>query len=508
MTRRGRARGAAPPLLALIALCAACAGPRPAVVPLPPVSPIDQLKGDVDTLLADPALQHATWGVLVKSLDSGDIVYALNSGKLLLPSSTMKILTLAAAAERLGWDFTYETLIVGDVGSFDTVGPLVVVGGGDPSIDDWDGAATRLFGGWAEELKAVGIRAIAGDIIGDDNAFDDEPLGAGWMWDDLDRSFATGIGALQFNENTAQLTIAPGSSVGEPARVDATPPAAGLIVRSRVTTAAAGSPPAIATERLPGREVLEVRGSVALGSAPVVRNVSVLNPTVYFVSELRAALVAHGIPVQGSAVDIDDVPSLAAAGRTLVRHQSPPLAELAGTMMKLSQNLYAETLLKTLGRFAATPTASGGIAAVRAVLSSWGVPDDGYQQADGSGLSRYNFVTPDTLVAVLTHLRDDARLRDPFLAALPVAGREGTLANRMNGTMAAGNARAKTGSMSNARALAGYVSTADGEPLVFAIIANNFGVGADLVEGAIDRIVVRLAEFARQPRGEFPATVR
>ena len=156
--------------------------------------------------------------------------------------------------------------------------------------------------------------------------------------------------------------------------------------------------------------------------------------------------------------------------------------------MKLSQNLFAETILQ----------AAGGPEAVRATLTEWKVEAGTVFVADGSGLSRYNLVTPDTLVAILERVHHDERLRERFEAALPVAGRDGTLADRMIGTPAEGNARAKTGSFSNARGLSGYVRTADGEPLVFAILANNFGTSPDTIEQAADAIVVKLAEFTRR----------
>jgi D-alanyl-D-alanine carboxypeptidase/D-alanyl-D-alanine-endopeptidase (penicillin-binding protein 4) len=165
--------------------------------------------------------------------------------------------------------------------------------------------------------------------------------------------------------------------------------------------------------------------------------------------------------------------------------------------MKASQNQYAETFLKTMGAAAGTPTAAGGRTVAQTILERWGVPAGALIQRDGSGLSRYDYVTPEALVTILTHIDRDERLRGPFEASLPIAGRDGSLSNRMKGTPAEGNARAKTGSMSNVRALSGYVTTADGEPLAFAIIANNFEVPADAITGATDAIVVRLATFRR-----------
>jgi D-alanyl-D-alanine carboxypeptidase/D-alanyl-D-alanine-endopeptidase (penicillin-binding protein 4) len=142
-------------------------------------------------------------------------------------------------------------------------------------------------------------------------------------------------------------------------------------------------------------------------------------------------------------------------------------------------------------------SAAAGRAAARAVLAPWGVTDAGLIQRDGSGLSRYDYVTAEALVAILAHVHGDDRLRGRFEATLPVAGRDGTLATRMKGTPAEANARAKTGSMTAVRALSGYVTTSDGEPLAFSILANNFETAADVITKAADDIVVRLARFAR-----------
>jgi D-alanyl-D-alanine carboxypeptidase/D-alanyl-D-alanine-endopeptidase (penicillin-binding protein 4) len=270
-------------------------------------------------------------------------------------------------------------------------------------------------------------------------------------------------------------------------------------VRNLLKTSPPDVPPSLAVRRLPGSTTLEVRGSVPAGSARTVRNVSVDNPTLYFVAALRDALIADGIDIRGPAVDIDEIadPPSRERGTVLLTHRSPPLSMLAETMVKLSQNLYAETLLKSLGASAGAGTADAGRSAAVSVVREWGVTPADLVMADGSGLSRYNLATPEAIVTILTHVDRDDRLRTPFEAALPVAGRDGTLAQRMRGTVAEGNARAKTGSFSNARALSGYVRTADDEPLVFSIIVNNFGTTPTVVEQTMDWIVVRLASFRR-----------
>ena len=345
----------------------------------------------------------------------------------------------------------------------------------------------------------MGVGTIRGRIIGDDNLFDDETLGAGWAWDYLADAYATGVGALQFNENIVSVTMAPAQAVGGAAVISVAPAGSGLAIRNMVKTAAAGTAASIATRRLPGSAQLELRGSVPLGGAPSIHNVSVDNPTLFFVNVLRETLIAHGIDVKGPAVDIDDLtdPPSRDYATLLASYRSPPLSALATRMMKVSQNVYAETLLKTMGAVGETSTAAAGREAVRATVQPWGVSPTGLVMIDGSGLSRYNLVTPETIVTILTHVDSDQRLRGPFEDALPLGGRDGTLAGRLKGTPAENNARAKTGSLSNARALSGYVKSADGERIVFSLLANNFETAPDVIDTTADAIVVRLAQFRR-----------
>ena len=415
-----------------------------------------------------------------------------------MPASNMKIVTLAAAAERLGWDYTFETraYATGSIAGGVLQGDLVAVGSGDPSLAIGDGSAGRLFDEWADRLKQLGVGAISGRIVGDDNAFEDETLGFGWSWDDLPDDYAAGVGALQLNENAVRVTVTPGPTAGDQAGITVDPPDSGLVVENRVATGASGSSTTIVTRRLPGNARLEVAGSIPVGSSPTSRVVSVDNPTLFFARALRRALIARGIDVRGEAVDADDIPGWRSPTGSPMLHQSPPLSTLAVRLMKESQNQYAETFLKALS--AGTPaTAVSGRAEAQKIFSTWGIGTDGLIQRDGSGLSRYNYVTADALVTILSHVYRDARLRGPFEASLPIAGRDGSLANRMKGTAAEGNVRAKTGSMSNVRTLSGYATSADGEPLVFSILANNFETPADVVIGATDSIVVRLVRFQR-----------
>ena len=497
---------------------AACATARPTPFPSPPAPPAlparpadevrlkpdattERLQHDIDAILAQPALEHGYWGVLVKSLKTNDTLYSVNARKLMLPASNMKIVTLAAAAARLGWEYAYETKVfaAGPIESGVLHGDLVVVGSGDPTLVVAGGMAERVFTGWSEQLKSKGVRTVDGRIIGDDHAFDDNGLGFGWSWDDLPDGYAAGISALQFNEGQVRLTIGPGAALGDPASIAVAPDGSGLIIRNSLKTAAADTPAFVGAHRFPGSSRLELRGSIPLGSAPAVHTVSVDNPTLFFVNALRAALIAHGIDVRGPAVDVDEVtaePSRDTAVPLIV-YRSPPLTNIATTLMKISLNFDAETMVKTLGLTRGTPTYAAGLADARSLVEGWGVAASDLIMADGSGLSRYNLITPEALVTILTHVDRDDRLRGPFEASLPIAGRDGTLSNRMKGTPAEGNARAKTGSMSNVRGLSGYVTTAGGETVVFSILANNFETAAETITRTADAIVIRLAEFRR-----------
>lgn len=474
------------------------------VQPDAPVTSVLALQARVNTLLADPALAAGSWGLVVRSLRSGESLVDVGSHRLLMPASTMKTVTLAVAADRLGWDFTFETRLVasGPIENGELKGDLLIVGSGDPSLDDWDGTASAVFASWAAQLKALGVRTIRGRIIGDDHAFSDTGFGRGWMWDDMADDYSPPASGLQFNQGAAKVVISPGPSTGSPAVLSVVPPYAPvrLVNAVRTTAAATDAHATIDISPAPLSTVFTVGGTFPAGSAPVERYVAVLTPTQYFVNAARAGLIAEGIDVRGASVDADDIADapISDPARAIITYRSQPLTVLASTLMQLSQNMYAETLLHTLGRLkGGAGTASAGRDVVQSVLASWGIPLNELQMADGSGLSRYDLVTANVLASVLSRVYSDASVKDAFIESLPVAGRPGMMERRMKGTRAEGNATAKTGSFTNARALAGFVQTRDGEPLVFALIANQYGIPTSNIDRVMDAVVVDLAEFSR-----------
>jgi D-alanyl-D-alanine carboxypeptidase/D-alanyl-D-alanine-endopeptidase (penicillin-binding protein 4) len=460
-----------------------------------PASAPAQLASDLDAIFADPILARALVGVRIDSLATGRTLYARDAGRLVMPASNMKIVTLAVAAERLGWDYRYETRLeaAGTIDAGVLHGDLVVVGTGDPSIVSLDAGPAPVFGEWADALRAAGIRRVDGRIIGDDRAFEGAGLGGGWSWDYLADGYAASSGALNYNENVAAVAISAGTTAGAPADVTIGPPGHGLEIanETRVAVEPAGG---VDLFRMPGSSRLVVRGQIAPGRR-LARTTTVDSPTRFFVEALRQALAGRGIAVASGSADIDEiVPAPAAPGRRLIaRRESMPLSALAGYFMKVSQNFYAETILKTLGR---TAGGAGSIAAgrrtARDVLTAWGITPDSYVIADGSGLSRYDYVTADAMVVLLTRVWTDARLRGPFVATLPVGGQDGTLASRMKGTALETNVQAKTGTIANVRALSGYVQTKAGEKLVFSIIANHFTAPSGAIDAIVEKALARV----------------
>jgi D-alanyl-D-alanine carboxypeptidase/D-alanyl-D-alanine-endopeptidase (penicillin-binding protein 4) len=416
---------------------------------------------------------------------------------LLVPASAAKLAAVATAAEAVGWDYRYETTLRATGPIVDGVlqGDLIAVGSGDPTIG---GRAGDDIGSWVDALKSAGIRRIDGRIIGDDDAIEEPRPQLAWAWDDL--GYATGslFGALNFAENRLAVTVTPGAAAGTPAAVSVEPHAAYRPLSNRVVTAATGAPQLVWPEQRPGEAFLTVAGTVAAGAPPTRLNVSAGNPTFWFASVLRNRLLRQGVEVTGDAWDVDDVmPAPDRLGATvLFTYRSRPLSEIVQPLLKDSVNLYAEAIMRLNAAPGVLPTNDAALDGYRRRLEAWGVPADAQQVIDGSGLSRRDVISAEALLIVLQHMQDPAA-RSPFVSALPIAGVDGSLANRMRDTAAAGNVRAKTGTMSNIRSLAGYATTRDGERLAFAAMVNNFEGAGAAANQALDAIAVALAGFQR-----------
>jgi len=481
------------------------APPQPVMVPqVVETEPVDRLRAEFDEILADPAFANAHWGVMVQSVETGEVLYRRNARKLFMPASNVKIVTSSVALARLGVDFRFRTQLVNcgasDISGGVLDGDLLVVGGGDPAISARfeDGDPTGTFRDWADSLLALGITRISGNVVGDDDLFDDTHVGPGWAWDNLGAAYAAETGALLLNEGAVRLTISPAESVGSRALVESEPATDYLELENFAFTTADSTGVGVWAARRPLSTEAEVGGGIWVNSDPVTRYVPSHDPTMYFVTVLHETLEARGIDVAGEPLDRDEYDTSCTPTNVLFVHESPTLAEIIEPFMKVSQNQIGEMLLHYVGA-AATDTGSvrTGIRVAESTLTGWGIPDDAYVYYDGSGLSRYNYLAPDAIIRILRAmvLHDDF---DAFYNALPIAGIDGTIGGRMRGTAAEGNVRAKTGYISNARALSGYVTTADEEMLAFSILTNNFDTPVRPVEYVQDLLVERLVHFSRR----------
>jgi D-alanyl-D-alanine carboxypeptidase/D-alanyl-D-alanine-endopeptidase (penicillin-binding protein 4) len=275
-------------------------------------------------------------------------------------------------------------------------------------------------------------------------------------------------------------------------------------------TGAATATAQFVARRAPHSPSVVLEGVLPAGGQAGVHALSVNDPVRYLAAAFTEALVAGGVALSGPP-PLDATADLARdySGSTpLVTHHSAPLRVLARRLMEVSQNQYAETLIKTIGAQEGTPTFEGGLKSVESVLASWGIATDAAILRDGSGLSRYDYVAPEALVEVLAHMYRSPTAQAPFFSSLNVAGQSGTMASRLKNTPAAGNARVKDGAMAGVRSLCGLVNTADDEPLAFAILANNIAASGPSVTSSIDAIVARLASFRRSAGRDVPRTGR
>jgi D-alanyl-D-alanine carboxypeptidase/D-alanyl-D-alanine-endopeptidase (penicillin-binding protein 4) len=471
-------------------------------------APQSGLAAELNAIFNDPLLARGTIGVAIDSLTTGQPIYRHDADKLVMPASNMKIVTMTTAAARLGWDFTYTTTLdaIGPIANGVLRGDLVVIGGGDPTIVSPDGGPAPVFAEWAAALRRAGIGRVDGRILGDDSWFDHETIGMGWSWDDLVFGYSATITGLSYNENQVSARITPGASPGAAATLTLSPAVGhGLNVVNEVTTVARpADAPAndprlrarVSFDRLAGSNDLVVRGTIPVGANPVNQDVAVDDPTRFFVESLRLALADEGIVVAGGAfVERHVIEPSMGARRTIATRTSPPLSVIGPYFMKVSQNFVAESLLKTIGK---AVKGEGSTAAGREVvldtLAGWGIPADALVMRDGSGLSRYNYVTAGGIMTMLTKMWQDPALRGPFAAALPVAAHDGTLSNRMKGTWLDAHVQAKTGTISNVRSLSGYLETKSGERVVFSIIANHFTASSSQIDAIAERALALIAD--------------
>ena len=427
----------------------------------------------IDSFLAKRELAGARVGVLVVLRDRGKMLFEENADVPMTPASNMKIVTGAAALSILGPDYRFETVFATD-GAIDggvLDGDLYVVGSGDPSI------VSEELWKIVEEVRLLGIRTIAGDVVLDTSYFDSLSV-ASHDAADGQRAYHARTGALSLNFNSIAVHVFPGVRSGDPARVELAPSTGYVEVRNEASTGRGRSSSTLSVKRTyeGGRNVITVSGRIPAGAGrkTVYRNLE--GPAEHFGTVFVEFLVAAGIGVRGGVRE----GAAPADADVLFVNESKPLSLVVRDLNKFSNNFVAEQLVKTLSAEVHGPpgTTAGGRRVLEEFLVSAGADSGSFRVVDGSGLSRENRITARTLVRVLETTLDDFESSYEYVASLSVSGTDGTLEDRMGYAGLEGAVRAKTGLLDGVTAISGLMETLAGEEVLFSILVSGFACEA------------------------------
>lgn len=464
----------------------------------------DGLSDRIDALLADPRYRGSEVAVVVRDAQSGNTLYDHNGDLRLLPASNTKLFTSSAGMDLLGPDFRFKTdvLTTGRWAGGTLRGDLFLRGGGDPTIlaDD--------YADLAGQLSAAGIRQVTGDLVADDTFFDHQRLGPFWSWDDEPFYYSAQISALtvapntDYDSGTVIVNTRPAAAAGQPAQVSLQPETGYVTIVNDAVTGPAGSDNTISVEREHGNNIIHVTGSIPAGGDLDQEWSTVWEPTGYAADVFRRALAAKGIQLIGRVRDA----ATPAGARVLASHQSMTLGQMLIPWLKLSNNMHAEHVTKTIGaEIDGQGSWDAGVSEIGNDVKTLDVDTSTTHMVDGSGLSRGDDIPPDQIANLLVAVQGRPWFQQ-WYDALPIACNParfvgGTLRSRMCGTAAANNLHAKTGSLTGASALSGYVTDADGKRLVFSMVSNNVLSGVQDIENALG---VTLAQYSEKT-GAAPA---
>jgi len=464
----------------------------------------------LDRRLDAPPFDRTLWGVMVLD-QKGKQLYGRNEGRLFTPASNTKLVVAAVAAAMLAPDFRVRTSVYASAPVVNGVlqGDLVLYGRGDPTLGRRCYATDSLAEGacdrdpfdrlraLADTLRRGGLHEVRGDLVGDGSWFEPATLHPGWEHFDLNWWYAAPVSGLGFNDNSVDFTWQPGTAVGAPARITLWPEIGEVLFENRTVTVAAGSESDVSDRffRAPGTARVWAEGQVALDHPRRTESFAVTDPSLYAARAMRAALLEAGIAITGTTRSTSD--SLlyrhARATPALAEVSSRPLRDWIFPILNTSQNLFAETLLKQLGRrFGRAGSWQEGIAVERRFLiDSVKIDSTEFSLQDGSGLSSANLVTPNAFTRLLRFIRAHPGWAT-FAAGLPRAGGVGSLRTRFVATPLAGRVSAKTGSIAGVNTLSGYLERPDGKVLTFSVQANHHALPSKQILAQIDSVVVEM----------------
>ncbi|MBI5768780.1 MAG: D-alanyl-D-alanine carboxypeptidase/D-alanyl-D-alanine-endopeptidase [Verrucomicrobia bacterium] len=487
---------------------------------LPPLTTADDLRTHLTAHVTQPRFNRAAWGVKVTSLDTGRVLFEHHADRYLSPASNSKLYTAALALDQVGGDYRIVTPLFGTAqpdAAGTLRGDLIVSGRGDPSWKARDAKRDfwSTFEPFVAALTKAGVRHITGDIVADATWLRSLPNGSSWTVDDLNDYYGAEISALSLEDNYAELRVTPAATAGPPCRIEFVQPHTGLVIDNRTITTAKGTPRRVSALRLFGENVVHLTGELPAGDKEELVDLTVPRPAQWFAAALKDALARRGIRTDGVARSRrwPDASAVTPSCVPLGEITSPPMRDLVTGFMKPSQNLETDLIFGHLGEKFRAPDASALLTAedsalrlLRDFLTKNHLAADEVRFDEGSGLSRNNLLTANATVALLQFMAKH-REAAAFAASLPIAGVDGTLRRRLKGTLAEGNVRAKTGTLRYATSIAGYVTSAGGERLLFSVMLNRFvPTTGKRSSDEIDAIAVDLARFAGRSVAADPST--
>ncbi|MDR0660770.1 MAG: D-alanyl-D-alanine carboxypeptidase/D-alanyl-D-alanine-endopeptidase [Prevotellaceae bacterium] len=439
----------------------------------------------------DTVLHHALWGIKVMNPANGDVVVSYNEDASMSPASNMKLVTTGLTLLTLGPDYRYETHLKydGEIVSDSTLtGNIYIVGGGDPTLGSaafLQAAPDSVFSYWAKALKDAGIRQITGSIIVDPTTvFDDEYRPSTWALGDITTGYGSGLSGLQFSDNFFNVTIVPGAKEGEPALIkNVVPYIPNVAFESYITTVKADSISSVNVVSSPSSPRIIMTGTMALNRKEYVRTIAMPDPAYVCAWHFNQYLNWNGVATSGN-IQVYHIKAPVDTKElfTISTYYSPEMREVVKETNKVSNNGYAESLLKIVAyEQEGVGSRWVGTNLFTEILKNEGLNVRGITLSDGSGLSRKDMLNPAFICDFLGMMKKTA-VYEIFNESLSIAGVDGTLKNMLKGTAAEGNLRAKSGTLSDARAYSGYVTTKGGQELVFSIIMNNYKYGREVTQ--------------------------
>jgi serine-type D-Ala-D-Ala carboxypeptidase/endopeptidase (penicillin-binding protein 4) len=471
-----------------------------------------RFRNRVDAALSAPGPDKGLWGVLVTDAASGEVLYERNADKYFTPASDAKLFTTALALATLGPDYRVRTTVV-TTGALDANGllnsDLVLIGRGDANLSnrkfpyqqrvEREGPAEKVLAELADAVAARGVKEITGDVVADDSLFQSERFPSGWTVDDMLWSYGAAVSAISVNDNVFTLELRAGALAGDPATYTVNPATDFYTVQNLILTGPRGSEEKLAVVRDPGSRLIRVSGTMPAGGSPHRLTLAVEEPAEYAAKLLARLLDARGIHVGGTtrgrhAGDPAATAAAPTAETILAEHTSVPLADDIRLTNKNSENLHAELLLLLAAH---EKTGANNYDAAEKFAADFfrvaGIADGDVVLSDGSGLSRRDLVTPRAIVQMLRYAAAQP-WGELYRSSLPVAGEDGTLADRFKGTSAVARIFAKTGTIGHINSLSGYATTTSGANLIFSILGNNNNLHAQAANMAIDQIAVAMVE--------------